>query len=174
MVFEFYCSKINKMKKPILLSAGILLILGSCQKKQTETLQNPADTITVAAIEDSTPVQEIPIGDTTQNSLDWDGTYKGTLPCASCSGIETTLTLKKDYQYTLDQLYEGADKSEGAKFKEEGSFEFSKDGSYISLKPNVKDSSPTPFVYFVAEGHLFQVTEIGDRNFNDQYKLLKQ
>lgn len=162
------------MKKPIILSAAVLLFLGSCQKKQTETIENPADTITIAALEDSTSAQEIPIGDTTQNSLDWQGTYKGTLPCASCSGIETTLTINTDDKYTLNQVYEGADQKDGAEFKEEGTFQFSKDGSYISLKSNEKDLAPTPSVYFVAEGHLFQVTKVGDRNFNPQYKLLKQ
>ncbi|MHA6697611.1 copper resistance protein NlpE [Chryseobacterium sp. A321] len=162
------------MKKPIILSAAFLLFLGSCQKKQTETTTNPADTITIASLEDSTSAQEIPTGDTTQNSLDWQGTYKGTLPCASCSGIETTLTLNMDGKYTLNQVYEGADPKDGAEFKEEGTFQFSKDGSYISLKANEKDNTPTPSVYFVAEGHLFQVTQVGDRTFNPQYKLMKK
>ncbi|MBP6948742.1 MAG: copper resistance protein NlpE N-terminal domain-containing protein [Candidatus Pacebacteria bacterium] len=40
----------------------------------------------------------------TQNSLDVDGVYSGTLPCASCSGIETTLELNKG-TYTLVEKY---------------------------------------------------------------------
>ena len=36
----------------------------------------------------------IPDMHTTMNSLDWDGTYTGILPCADCKGIETNITLK--------------------------------------------------------------------------------
>ncbi len=30
-------------------------------------------------------------GDNSQNSLDWPGTYTGTLPCADCEGIKTEI-----------------------------------------------------------------------------------
>ena len=33
------------------------------------------------------------------------GTYKGVLPCASCAGIETTLELATDGNYTLTMLF---------------------------------------------------------------------
>src|SRR6187431_1282003 len=35
------------------------------------------------------------------NSVDWVGTYRGVLPCASCEGIETELTLNKNKTYDL-------------------------------------------------------------------------
>ena len=31
-----------------------------------------------------------------RNSLDWNGVYKGVLPCADCEGIETVITLLND------------------------------------------------------------------------------
>ncbi|MEG1545899.1 MAG: copper resistance protein NlpE [Bacteroides sp.] len=40
-----------------------------------------------------------------ENSLDYQGTYKGTLPAADCPGIETTLTLNKDNSFTLQSVY---------------------------------------------------------------------
>ena len=36
-------------------------------------------------------------------SLDWAGTYQGTLPCASRSGIRTELTLRANVRYDLRQ-----------------------------------------------------------------------
>lgn len=43
-------------------------------------------------------------GHNAQNSLDIDGVYTGTLPCASCAGIETSLELNKG-TYTLTEKY---------------------------------------------------------------------
>ncbi len=50
---------------------------------------------------------------TAETALDYEGTYKGVLPCADCPGIATTLTINKDntfaYTYTYlnseDQLH---------------------------------------------------------------------
>jgi hypothetical protein len=44
---------------------------------------------------------------TSQNSLDYAGTYKGVTPCADCEGIETELTLKMDSTFVLSQKYLG-------------------------------------------------------------------
>lgn len=44
---------------------------------------------------------------TAQNSLDWQGSYYGVLPCASCEGIETELTINEDLTYTLVSTYLG-------------------------------------------------------------------
>ncbi len=38
---------------------------------------------------------------TSENSLDWHGTYYGVTPCASCPGIETELTLTPDLNYII-------------------------------------------------------------------------
>lgn len=40
-----------------------------------------------------------------QLSLDWQGTYYGVTPCASCPGIETELTLTSDLNYVMTQKY---------------------------------------------------------------------
>ena|SRR5690554_8196743 len=49
---------------------------------------------------------------TAQNSLDWQGTYSGVLPCADCSGMETQLTLNEDHTYVLTDTYLGETDSE--------------------------------------------------------------
>ena len=38
-------------------------------------------------------------------NLDWQGKYYGITPCASCDGIETTLTLTKGNNFSLTTLY---------------------------------------------------------------------
>lgn len=42
---------------------------------------------------------------TAETSLDYLGTYEGTLPAADCPGIRTTLTLKPDGTYDLHMEY---------------------------------------------------------------------
>jgi len=44
---------------------------------------------------------------TSQIALDWQGNYYGILPCASCEGIETELTLRDDLTFTLSTKYLG-------------------------------------------------------------------
>ncbi|WP_051408548.1 copper resistance protein NlpE N-terminal domain-containing protein [Sediminibacterium sp. C3] len=44
-------------------------------------------------------------GHEAKNSLDWEGTYSGVLPCASCPGIETEIILNKDQTFVLTQEY---------------------------------------------------------------------
>ena len=48
-----------------------------------------------------------PMGDNSRTSLDWPGTYHGTLPCADCKGIKTEIILEQDNEYTIRQQYEG-------------------------------------------------------------------
>ncbi|MCG8220938.1 copper resistance protein NlpE N-terminal domain-containing protein [Tenacibaculum finnmarkense genomovar finnmarkense] len=45
-------------------------------------------------------------------ALDYEGTYKGTYPCADCSGIEIALTLNKDETFVYQTVY--LDKKDGS------------------------------------------------------------
>jgi copper homeostasis protein (lipoprotein) len=47
-----------------------------------------------------------------------EAVYKGTLACADCSGINTTLTLYSDETYTLSSVYQG--KNDNKPFVEHG------------------------------------------------------
>ncbi|MDM1293703.1 copper resistance protein NlpE N-terminal domain-containing protein [Sphingobacterium sp. N143] len=42
---------------------------------------------------------------TSQNSLDWAGTYEATIPCADCEGIKTNITLKNDNSFSITSEY---------------------------------------------------------------------
>ncbi|MCU0188890.1 copper resistance protein NlpE, partial [Citrobacter freundii] len=66
---------------------------------------------------------------TAENSLDWDGTYKGTLPCADCEGIKTELELKDDKTYELTETYLG--KGDKKPFETHGTFTFDKDNTSV-------------------------------------------
>lgn len=69
--------------------------------------------------------------DTSQNALDWAGHYQGVLPCASCEGIETHLTLTQDGTFTLVTVYlgEGPDNT----FTQEGQFTWNSAGQVVKL-----------------------------------------
>lgn len=66
-----------------------------------------------------------------ENSLDWNGTYTGVLPCADCSGIQTSLQLNLDLTYKLSQIYLG--KNQGKPFEESGDFIWIQNGQTIVL-----------------------------------------
>jgi uncharacterized lipoprotein NlpE involved in copper resistance len=93
------------MKKSLLAIALLSILLVACNKHE-----NKADTTSEA----STPAQTteannnaVDTAHTAENSLDWDGKYKGTLPCADCEGIKTELELKDDKTYELTETYLG-------------------------------------------------------------------
>jgi uncharacterized lipoprotein NlpE involved in copper resistance len=119
------------MKKNVLLiaaTAGLLLM--SCSQKKELQPGSGVEETTAEAKTDSISVEPITNdGHNSQNSLDWAGTYEGTLPCADCSGIKTTITLKDDNTYTMTEEY--VDKK--TKAEDKGKFEWDKSGGKISL-----------------------------------------
>lgn len=86
---------------------------------------------------------------TSQISLDWQGSYSGILPCASCPGIETELTLTSDHDYILTRKYidhDGTDTENG---------KFTWEGNRIKLS-NIKAGEASPY-YKVEEGRIRQL-----------------
>jgi heat shock protein HslJ len=98
----------------------------------------------------------LPIADNSMTSLDWNGTYKGVVPCADCEGIETALTLNLDKTYTLTTKYLG--KKDAKLNTSSGSFTWSADGSTITLG-GIKNA---PSQYKVGENRLFQLDMKGE------------
>ncbi|MCH8535443.1 MAG: copper resistance protein NlpE [Flavobacteriaceae bacterium] len=79
-------------------SFSIFLVLFIVATSCKEVAQETQNSVTKKeALEDSTATYSA----TSQNSLDWDGTYFGQLPCANCASIETTLKLHSDLSYQL-------------------------------------------------------------------------
>lgn len=53
------------------------------------------------------------------NEFTYSGTYKGTYPCADCSGIEANLELHKDKSFVYTTIYKG---KKDKKFVEKGNY----------------------------------------------------
>lgn len=83
-----------------------------------------------ARVADSTTEASPPDMHTSQNALDWPGTYEGVLPCADCEGILTTLTIAADGRYVLSRAWLGRG---DAVLTEEGGFTWTEDGRNVVL-----------------------------------------
>lgn len=90
-----------------------------------------------------------------RNSLDWAGTYSGTLPCADCAGIATRITLTSEETYELSETYLG--ESDRA-FVERGRFSWDAAGRVIALPTSTGNRR-----YLVGEGRLIQRDRRGER-----------
>jgi len=102
-------------------------------------------------------------------SLDWFGTYRGTLPCADCESIKTKLTLYRDNTYKRTIEYVGRNEKV---FTDEGSFRWSEAGDKISID-NMDGSRQN---YFVGENMLIHLDRSGQRIEGTRaglYKLAK-
>lgn len=83
------------------------------------------------------------------------GSFSGTLPCASCPGIDTRIELKPDGSYALDETYQ--DEKDG-NFKSDGTWAAEEDGKHLRLDPNSKTD----------DDRLFEVVN------NDEIRMLDQ
>jgi uncharacterized lipoprotein NlpE involved in copper resistance len=92
-----------------------------------------------------------------RTSLDWNGTYKGVVPCADCEGIETEISLGLDMTYTIRTRYLG--KGDQKALKEKGKFSWDEAGSVITLL-GIQNG---PTKYQVGENHLTQLDLKGNR-----------
>ena len=139
------------------------LILSSCGADQDQVVDE------MNAVQKDSTLTEAPVVDahTSQNSLDWEGNYSGTLPCADCEGIETKITLKNDQEYEVVQSYLG---KEDSAIVSAGKFKWVDDGASIEL-PESKVK------YKVVENGLKLLNlrgEVIDSDMEAKYLLVKR
>lgn len=91
---------------------------------------------------------------TSQNSLDWQGSYEGTLPCADCPGITVTVTLKDEGVFTYQADYLERD----LVVADSGAFTWRDNGSVAHL-----NSMNVDVRFQVGENQLFYLDENGER-----------
>jgi len=104
-----------------------------------------------------------------ENSLDWNGTYRGVLPCADCRGIETILTLHSNHTYALTRSHLP---KAGKSFSRQGKFRFDATGSKVTLDGVKGDAE-----FFVSEGYVRQLGPDGKPyagKFAERYTLRKK
>ena len=102
-----------------------------------------------------------------RNSLDWPGTYVGTVPCADCEGIRTTVTLRADGSFERELVYLGKSASP---MRESGQFSWNDAGSVVTLDAG----GGTAQRYQVGENQLFHLDQAGGRitgDLADRYVL---
>ena len=150
------------MRKVILLVMAVAAVT-AC-KNRNKASQETAENVTGTEIVTSD-------AHTSRNSLDYAGTYKGTLPCADCSGIETTIKIDADGNFERTMTYLG--KGDGNEFKDSGTYEWNSEGSIIELK----DQQGGSFKYLVGENRLVALDQSGNvitGELADYYVLTKQ
>ena len=144
------------MKKNLILLAVVSLSFLSC-KEEAKNVETTIDSVATA-----------PDHHNAMNSLDYEGTYKGSLPCVDCEAIETTLVLDAT-SYTKEMVYKGKSKEV---IKETGTYSWNEAGNTITLS-----GSATPNQYFVGENILFHLDSDGKRIEGDlatKYELKKE
>lgn len=110
--------------------------------------------ITIASCKNTnkkTDQTQLSDGHTSENALDWQGTYSGNLPCADCEYIETELTLTNDMNYVLTSQYMGKAKSNSDTLKGQ----FTWEGNNIKLEGIPENERPS--MYKVEENQLRQL-----------------
>lgn len=113
--------------------------------------------------------QRATTGHNSMNAIDWPGVYRGTIPCADCEGIVTTLTLMKDLTFTRTVTYAGKD--DRPRY-DKGTLRWNSGGSVLIL--NSQDGSVQS--YQVGENVLFHLDQEGKRitgDLADRYILHK-
>lgn len=150
------------MRRKILigLSLSFVLVLGGCERGERAspgaqpapvTLPEPRESAAAAhAVDSGTD------GHSSRTSLDWAGTYSGILPCASCPGIETVVTLHADGSCRLAQLYLD---EHPTPLESNGRFVWNATGNMVTLE----DGSGEAHRYQVGENMLIRLDREGRR-----------
>lgn len=116
---------------------ALVLITTACKDKKESKKEN---TISEIAITDEQNID---------NSLNWEGSYFGVIPCASCPGISTLITLNENGIYEKTIEYLGSDDSPKTT---KGELIWDKEKSKITIE---EDN------YLVDEGKLFMLDKEG-------------
>lgn len=143
------------MKATISTFLVITLFISSCNNK---IKTNDSEDFTKPVVVD---------GHNAKNALDYIGIYFGTMPCAHCEGIETTLQLVDEMNYKLKTVYLG--KKQPTEFNSEGTFSWNDSRNAITLS-GIKDA---PCQFFVAENSLIQLDMNGKRIKGDLAELYR-
>jgi copper homeostasis protein (lipoprotein) len=152
------------MTSRLLLTAAIASTLALAACKPSSDTAAPADAATPAETAAAEPAADThtDVISEVDNSpapegLDvraFAGSFKGTLPCADCPGIDSTLELKADGSYALHDVYQ---ESGNATNDGTGTWTVEEAGKRIRLDPNSKDDQDR--LYAVASNNELQMLD---------------
>lgn len=152
---------LKNMKQKTLLSIIIFaVVFTACKKEKPEAKDERVSSDSVAVTIDAETNVDI---STSKDAIDWEGEYKGIVPCEDCDGIETAIFLGYDNTFTQSLLYIG----KGGTYESGGIFAWDKSGNVIELK--FDDGSTAK--YKVGEGKISLLDEYGYTL--DGYELIK-
>lgn len=120
-----------------------LLLLG-CSKQEQAAPQaeaQPTEQTAPAAVQQAAPE--------TYGVANFAGEFTGTLPCADCPGIDTTLTLRNDGSYLLHSAYQERDSA----FDDKGVWQVEQEQQRIQLQPENK-TDPASYYQIVSKDEL--------------------
>jgi uncharacterized lipoprotein NlpE involved in copper resistance len=149
------------MNKSLCYVALLALLTSAC----SEPAPKEETAVDAAQVQTEAP-QATPVGDTSQNALDWVGIYEGVLPCASCEGIKTLITLQSDNNFIQESVYLGKDEQI---FKVTGKATWDDQGKKITLEDGTQ--------YLVGENQLIMLDTEGKQisgELASHYVLKKQ
>ena len=133
-----------------ILIAILIVVSASCQTQKTASTNQLNE-----------EMDKPDLAHTSENSLDWDGIYRGVLPCADCEGIQTTVYLDKNLSFKIKTLYLG--KSDST-HEISGKISWNEKGNTITLTPTDRGQ---PTQYLVGEGLLTQLDGQGNKITGD-------
>jgi heat shock protein HslJ len=152
----------------VVLSCVVFLVgFTSCKPKTSENQKTEAIQTSEAAEAPATEFTED--SHNSRISVDWNGIYKGTIPCADCEGIQTELTLMEDGSFARRTTYLGKDAETRS---DNGHFTWNDAGSSVTL--TFEDGGTQQ--YQVGENMLFHLDREGNRITGDlaeNYILMK-
>ena len=133
-----------------ILIAVVMVALTSCQTQKTASSNKTTE-----------GMEKTDAAHTSQNALDWDGTYRGFLPCTDCEAIQTTVSLKKDLTFTIKTKYLGKGDSV---YQSTGRFSWNEKENTITLISSDKSQNTQ---YLVGENLLTQLDKQGNKITGD-------
>jgi heat shock protein HslJ len=156
----------NSMRNSLMQNGLIVLlfVVHGCANQQMARQKDPENPMKTTAT--SNPLLDC---HNSMQALDWPGVYKGTIPCADCSGLTITLTLLKDHTFNRGVTYLG---KEARPRYDKGTFTWNSSGSVIILRAE----DGTEQFYQVGENVLFHLDREEKRitgELADQYILHK-
>jgi copper homeostasis protein (lipoprotein) len=134
------------MNRKLLLAAmASTLAIAACKPQAPTEPATPAADAAPAATEPAPVAAEsAPSGTAPDAPFDvkgFAGTFNGTLPCADCPGIDTTISLKPDGTYTVHETYRGKPDS----LDSDGTWTAEENGQRVRLDPNSKSEQDRLF-----------------------------